>query len=74
MRLLFFAILTCAAAGFAQGLAPSQVDLHWLQLNFHNKPGDARLRPELTVIITSARPTINQIREGCWEISFSSKK
>lgn len=45
-------------------------DEPWLQLNSHNPANNAQLKPKYTVIISSVKPTVKQIRENRWEISF----
>jgi hypothetical protein len=45
-------------------------DAVWLQLNCHNKTGVAELKPRQTVIISSVRPSVKQLAENRWQISF----
>ena len=60
---LFIALALNAAFTFAQ-------DAPWLQVNTHNPTNDATHLPKWTVIISSKKPSVKQIRENCWEISF----
>lgn len=67
---LFIALALNTAFTFAQALVPQPAqDAPWLQLNCHNKTMEQK--PEWTVIITSKKPSIKQIRTNCWEISFT---
>jgi hypothetical protein len=72
---LFIALALNAAFTFGQGLAPGVLDnpgddRPWLQLNCHNPSNNTTLTPKHTVIISSVRPQVKQIKENRWEISF----
>jgi hypothetical protein len=64
--------LLCLSLAFAlHGLFCYGQDLPWLQFNTHKTPNMQDFRPQHTVIISSVRPTIKQLAENRWEISFS---
>ena len=60
---LFIALALNAAFTFAQ-------DAPWLQVNCHNPASNANLLPKWTVIISTKKPEIKQLRNNRWEISF----
>ena len=60
---LFIALALNAAFTFAQ-------DAPWLQVNTHNPASDQTMKPEWTVIISAKKPSIRQLRDNRWEISF----
>ncbi len=68
MGCLFIALALNAMFSYAEPLAQSEPP--WLQLNTHNPSNNATLKPQWTVIITSKKPMIKQIRENRWEIEF----
>jgi hypothetical protein len=61
---LFIALMLRSGFMLAQG------ELPWLQLNCHNPSNNMTLKPKWTVIISSVRPNVKQIRDNRWEIEF----
>jgi hypothetical protein len=45
-------------------------DAVWLQLNCHSTTQTKGLQPKHTVVISSVRPVVKQLRSNRWEISF----
>jgi hypothetical protein len=71
---LFIALGLNAAFTLAQDTMQTEIPYHlppWLQMNVHKAASRDNLRPESTVIITTARPEVKKIREKCWQISFT---
>ena len=60
---LFIALALHTAFIYAQ-------DLPWLQVNSHNPSNNMTLKPRWTVIISSVRPNVKQLRDNRWEIEF----
>lgn len=73
---LFIALALNALFSYGQTLAPLAPPLEnlpdppWLQVNTHNPSNNQSHRAEWTVLISSRKPIVKQIRTDCWEISF----
>jgi hypothetical protein len=71
---LFIALALNVAFTLAQDTMQTEIPYRlppWLQMNVHNASSRENLRPESTIIITTAKPQVKQIREKCWQISFT---
>jgi hypothetical protein len=72
MKELLRTSVWCLFIALALNVAFTQAqESPWLQLNTHNPARNVKLKPEWTVIISSVKPYVKQIRDNCWEISFS---
>ena len=70
MKALKFSLGVLIGVLIMNGLFATAQDAVWLQLNCHNSAADTKLNPKHTVVISSVRPVVKQLRPDRWEISF----